>query len=205
MAWVTEQLLTAIGQAAPQDCITEARMSEITGLDAKQIESAALRLRKHALIERTGPGCHRLTPAGREAIAAGVRLRSGPRGPETGRRRRNAGLRQRAWNALRTGKKLTIPDILMRAIEGNERDPSSNIGRYLRALTRAGYVRQMPVRESSLNASSNGCVRWWLVNNTGPLAPAWRASRDTLWDRNLRCDIALADSYVRSPKSRRAA
>ena len=203
MAWIAEQLLTAITQAAPRDCITEARMAEITGLGEKQVEDATLRLRKHGMIKRTGPGCHRLTAAGRAACVAGARVRSGPRGQETGHRTRDAGLRQRAWNALRTGKKLTIDDIIMRAAAGGERDPRANLGKYLRALARAGYVRQMPVREAALNVSSNGCVRWLMVNNTGPIAPVWRVSRDTLWDANICVEIALSESYAHAPKSAR--
>lgn len=205
MAWIAEQLLTAIAQAARYDCITEARMVQITGLGAKQVEDATLRLRKHGLITRTGPGCHKLTAAGRAACLAGARVRSGPRGQETGHRTRDAGLRQRAWNALRMGKKMTIDDIIMRAAAGGERDPRANLGKYLRALARAGYVCQMPVREAALNASSNGCVRWWLVNNTGPIAPVWRVSRDTLWDQNIMQEVELQSGYIAAPRRRPAA
>lgn len=203
MAWTAEQLLTAVGQASPRECITEARMAEITGLTPRQIEPAVLRLRKHGFMTKTGQGCHKLTAAGRAALAAGRKIRSGPNGPETGHRRRDRGIRQRVWNALRTGKKLTVDDLIMRACEGEERDPRSNVRKYLVALARAGYVRQMPVREPGLNPTSNGCVRWWLVKDTGPAAPVARMSRRALWDVNTEEQIPFADEIFRAPRGAR--
>jgi hypothetical protein len=202
MAWTAEQLLTAVGQAAPRECITEARMAEITGLTPPQVEHAALKLRKHGFLTKTGQGCHKLTAAGRAAIAAGRKIRSGPNGPETGHRRRDRGLRQRVWNALRSGKKLTVDDLIMRVAEGGERDPRSNVRKYLVALARAGYVRQMPVREPGLNPSSNGCVRWWLVKDTGPIAPVWRQRHGALYDGNSEEQMPLAADIYRAPKQR---
>lgn len=200
MAWTAEQLLTAVGQASPRECITEARMAEITGLTPRQIEPAVLRLRKHGFMTKTGQGCHKLTAAGRAAIAAGRKIRSGPNGPEYGHRRLKAGLRQRVWNALRSGKKLTIDDILMRVAEGGERDPRCNVRKYLTALARAGYVRQMPLREAGLNPTSNGCVRWWLVQNTGTVAPVARMSRAALWDPNVEMQIPFSGEIFRASK-----
>ncbi len=202
MAWTAEQLLTAVGQAAPRECITEARMAEITGLTPLQVEHAALKLRKHGFMTRTGQGCHKLTAAGRAALAAGRKIRSGPNGPETGHRRRDRGLRQRVWNVLRTGKKLTVDDLIMRVAEGGERDPRSNVRKYLVALARAGYVRQMPVREPGLNPSSNGCVRWWLVMDTGLDAPVARVGCAALWDANIEQQIPFAADIYRAPKQR---
>jgi len=205
MAWTAEQLLNAVGQAAPRECITEARMAEITGLSPLQVEHAALKLRKHGFLTKTGQGCHKLTAAGRTALAAGRKIRSGPNGPETGHRRRDPGLRQRVWNALRTGKKLTVDDLIMRVAEGEERDPRSNIRKYLVALARAGYVRQMPVREPGLNPTSNGCVRWWLVKDTGPIAPVWRQRHGALYDGNCEEQMPLAADIYRAPKARQEA
>jgi len=203
MTWTAEQLLTAVGQASPRECITEARMAEITGLTPRQIEPAVLRLRKHGFLAKTGQGCHKLTAAGRAALAAGAKIRSGPRGAEYGHRRIKSGLRQRVWNALRSGKKLTIDDIIMRVAEGGERDPRSNIRKYLAALARAGYVRQMPVREAALNPTSNGCVRWWLVKDTGTVAPVWRQRHGALYDGNLEMQMPLAAEIYRAPKTAR--
>lgn len=191
MTWTAQPLLNAVAQAAPQDCITEARMAEITGMDARQIEAAALKLRKHGFMDRVGPGCHKLTDAGRAAYEAGVRLTSGPKGPQaTGQRLRDPGLRQRVWNVLRMHRKYSQDDILLLALEGGERDPASNVGKYLRALAKAGYVRRMPIRENPANLTSNGAIRWQLVTDTGPQAPVWRQSRNAVYDPNLEQEIA---------------
>lgn len=205
MAWTAEQLLTAVGQASPRECITEARMAEITGLTPLQVEHAALKLRRHGFLTKTGQGCHKLTAAGRAALAAGARVRSGPHGEQPGPRPRGHGLRQRTWNALRTGKKLTIDDIIMRVTEGGERDPRSNIGKYLRVLARAGYLRQMPVREAALNPTSNGCARWWLVKDTGPKAPLWCQRRAAVFDPNTEEETPLAAGFPRASRRRQEA
>ncbi|MDD5176794.1 MAG: hypothetical protein PHQ05_10270 [Sterolibacterium sp.] len=190
MPWTTETLLKAIGAAAPDQCFTEACMVAATGLTAKQIENAANNLRKHGFIQRSNKGCHTLTAAGRKALEEGAKLRGGPKGPQPVRKVAR-GLRQRAWNALRTCKKLTVDDIVMRVVDGGERDAYGNIRQYVRALSLAGYVRAMPVREPALNLTSNGCKRWLLINDTGPEAPVWRAAHKTLYDPNLELEIPL--------------
>lgn len=203
MPWTAETLLKAIGAAAPTECFTEANMAEATGLNAVQIDRAAHNLRRHGFITRSARGCHTLTDAGRKAVEEGARLRSGPKGPQqSGQRRRDPGLRQRAWNALRLGKKLTVDDIVMRVVDGGERDPASNIRKYIRkyirALERAAYVRAMPARERALSLTSNGCKRWLLVKDTGPAAPVWRAKHDSkvLYDPNLECEIPLDQEHA---------
>ncbi|MDP2808673.1 MAG: hypothetical protein Q8O34_00825 [Rhodocyclaceae bacterium] len=200
MPWTTETLLKAVLEAAPEDCITEARMAEISGLAGRQVERAVLKLRRHGFMTRTARGCHKLTEAGRAALAEGLSLSSGPKGPqESGQRRRDPGLRLRVWNVLRMGGKRTVDDILMRVVDGDERDAPSNVRKYLRALARAGYLLAMPARERPLNATSNGCVRWLLVKDTGPEAPVSRVSRGTLYDPNIEAEIPLAPHVEAAP------
>lgn len=194
MIWTAEKLLTAIAQASPAECITEARMVEITGLSAKQVEQAALKLRKHGLLEKTGQGCHILTDAGREAAAAGKKLRSGPNGTHTGKRVHKDSLRVRAWRAMRIRRKFSIPDLCMLVAEGGERDIESNVGKYVRALVKAGYLVEMPRREAGTALTSNGFKRWWLVDDkdTGPLAPVWRVAAGEVYDPNTDTTISIS-------------
>lgn len=190
--WTTETLLKTIDRHGLAECVDEARLAQLTGYSDKQVENACQNLRRHGFIERTGAGCHRLTTAGSEALAAGYGLRSGPRGPQKkGHRRLARGLRQRVWNCLRTGKKLTIDDVVLRVIDGHERDPRSNIGKYLAGLKLAGYV--MPVRrEAPLTPTSNGARRWVLVNDSGPLAPVVRVGRQAVYDPNTEQETPFA-------------
>jgi hypothetical protein len=193
MPWTTETILKVIGIAPDTYCVTEERLAEATRLTPKQVENACGNLIRHGFLMRTGKGCHKLTDAGRAAIAEGARLRSGPKGPQLyGQRSRAPGLRQCAWNVLRMGGKRTIDDILMRSCEGKERDAYSNVRKYVKALARAGYVTRMPTREQALNATSNGCIRWFLVKDTGPEAPVWRVSRGTIYDPNTETETVLA-------------
>lgn len=192
MAWTTETLLKTIEQHGLAECVTEQRLCALTGYSEKQVENACQNLRRHGFIERTGKGCHRLTSGGKEALAAGYGLRAGPRGPQqSGQRRRDRGMRQRIWNCLRMGKKVTIDDIAMLVVDGTERDPSSNISKYLTGLKQAGYVLQLR-REMPLKATSNGSLRWMLISDTGPAAPVIRVTRHVVFDPNLEQEIAMA-------------
>lgn len=186
MAWIAQQLLTAIYLGAPSECITEARMVALTGLGAKQVENAAQRLLKHGLIERVGPGCHQLTDAGRAMLASGLTLRSGPNGSQPGKRIFSDTARVRAWAALRIRRKASMPELIALVVRGDdrERDIESNLGKYLRALAKAGYVKALPRREPGLAPTSNGYVRYLLLKDTGPLAPVWRPAKETVYDPN---------------------
>jgi hypothetical protein len=190
--WKTEALLTAIGSAAPRECITEADLVRLTGAEARSVEMSCLLLRKHGLLTKTGRGCHRLTDAGRAAFEQGAKLRSGPQRPYTGRVVKTGTLRERAWLAIRTARKFTIDDLIMLAVRGGERGVYSNLRRYVRALELAGYLQRLPVREARSAPTSNGAVRWMLVNNTGRLTPTWSPKHGTVYDPNLECDMPLA-------------
>lgn len=199
MPWKSEALLTAIAAAAPRDCITEAQLIALTGYDAKAVENCCHKLRRIGLLQKTARGCHKLTDAGRAAVKAGTTVRSGPRGPQSGVKIvRKETLRSRAWAAMRIRHKASIDDIALLVAQGDERDLQGNIEKYFRALARAGYLRQLTVRESGTAPTSNGFVRYLLINDTGPLAPVWRPSRGSVYDPNteteqpIKADIAFA-------------
>ena len=198
--WKSEALLTVIFKAAPRDCITEARLVELTGQDAKSVEMSCLKLRKHGFLVRTARDCHKLTAAGRAAVAQGAKVRSGPQGPRTGRVVQLGSLRARAWAAMRIKRRFSIADLVMLCAEGGERDIESNLQRYLKALARAGYVRQLQTRERGTALTSNGFVRWLLIQDTGSLPPIWRPKRDTVHDPNTEQDVKLAASAPVAPR-----
>lgn len=192
MAWTSEQLLTAIAQAAPDECVTEARMVEITGMTAQQVEQAALKLRKHGLLEKTGQGCHKLTDTGRAAAAEGAKLRSGPRAWTAPKVNKDS-LRIRVWRAIRIRRKFTIQDLAMLVAQGGEKDIESNIGKYLRVLVKAKYLIELPKREAGTKQGSNGFIRYWLTDekDTGPQAPVWRKGKNTVYDPNTEQEHAI--------------
>jgi len=198
--WKSGALLKAIGEAAPSDCITEKRMAELTGFGEKAVADSCLLLRKRGLLVKTDRGCHKLTAAGRAANEEGVKLHSGPNGKHNGRYVRRNSLRERAWRAIRIKVKFAIDDLAMLAAEGGERDIKSNLGKYLRALARAGYVRQLPVRELPLSLSGPGCVRYVLLRDTGPKPPVWRLDSKEIWDQNLEQTFPMGEMQFASRK-----
>lgn len=198
MTWTAEELLKIIFEASPDDCITEQRMVEMTGKQPINIEMAVLRLRKHGLVERTGQDCHKLTDAGRAAAKAGLKLRSGPKAPHIATKVIKDTLRVRVWRAIRIRRKFSIPEIEMLVAEGGEKDIACNIRKYLNALERAGYLTRLKVRERGSALTSNGFVRWWLMDemDTGPQAPVWRVKTDTVYDPNTETEISIARKEV---------
>lgn len=192
MIWTAEKLLNAIAEASPKECITESRMSEITGLTQVQVEQAALKLRKHKLLEKTAKGCHRLTDAGRAAAAEGKQLRSGPSG-WVGPKVHKDSLRIRAWRAMRLKEKFSLPDLCMLCARGEEKDIISNLRKYVTALEKAGYLTRLSRRDRGTAMTSNGHIRWWLnpENITGLQAPVWSASTNSVYDPNTEKTIGL--------------
>ncbi len=79
----------------------------------------------------------------------------------------------------------SIADLLLVVANGDERNAASNIGHYLRALTRAGIVKAAG-RDKPTSPTSNGEKRWRLVKaySTGPKAPVHRASQGCVYDPN---------------------
>lgn len=194
MAWIAEQLLKVIGKHAPDECITEDKLITLTKLKPRQVENATRKLRKHSLIILTAPGCFRLTNAGKTALASeGGRLRSGPRGQQPGARVHKNSLRARVWRAIRIRRKFSIPEIEPLVAQGVEKDVRSNIGKYIKALEEAGYLVKMRKREAGSALTSNGFCRWWLPdeNDTGPLAPVWRPTKNTVFDPNNGKEVPL--------------
>ncbi len=194
MAWTSQALLTAIAKAAPGECITAARMVETTGMDAGQIDHSCAKLILHGFIDRTGPGCYVLTEAGRTAIAEGKKIVSGPKGP-TGKARRVADtVRERAWRAMRIRSKFSLPELVGLVTRDGDKDPESNVRKYLGALQKAGYLVKLPRREAGTAPTSNGYVRWMLLpeRNTGPLAPVWSPGRHSVRDPNTGAETPLS-------------
>ncbi|SOD42296.1 hypothetical protein [Nitrosovibrio sp. Nv4] len=195
MAWISEQLLAAIGKHSPDECITVERLIALTGLDVRQVDNAQRKLRNHGLIELTGPGCYRLTSAGKEALAAGsTALRAGPKGAQPGTRIFRDTLRSRVWRAIRIRRKFSIPDLEMLVAQGGERDIASNIRKYLHGLERAGYLMKLPRREAGTALTSNGFARWWLPDDkdTGPRAPVLSVAKGTVYDPNTEAKIRIS-------------
>lgn len=193
MIWTSNTILTAIADAYHVDCVREADLVHSTGLTATQVEQACLKLRKHGLLEKCEQGCHTITEAGRIAMAEGKQIKSGPHGKHTAPKVNKNSLRIRVWRAMRIRGKFSIPELAMLVAQGGEKDIISNIGKYVRALQKAGYLAEMIKREKGNAITSNGHKRYWLLpeRDAGPQAPVWRVAANTVYDPNTELEHAL--------------
>jgi len=180
MSWPAQKVLAALADKSP---LAPAALGRASGVTGKSLENALYRLRKHAFvaIER---GCYRITEPGRAFLETGKRFTSGPRGPQPGRRLHRGTLRERAWRAMRIKVKFSSAEIVSLAAKGAESNPDSNVGKYLRALERAGYLMALARREAGTAPTSNGFRRYVLVRNSGPQAPRWLPNHAAVYDPN---------------------
>lgn len=102
---------------------------------------------------------------------------------QTAARKVTTGLRQRAWWVMRRHGAFTLPELLATVADGQERDATSNLGRYIRALAKAGILKAEG-RARPEASTSNGCLRYRLAIDCGRDAPVWRQSRREVFDPN---------------------
>lgn len=178
---------TLLNALADGSCRTMDELDSCVDLTRRQISDGAGSLIMRGLLERVEVGCYQLTLKGRQAVADGVVIRSGPIRSDTCKCRApwKRTLRQHAWNAMRMSGSFTIGELVVASATGKEGDPEANLGRYLRVLVRAGYVAELPVRAPGTKPTSNGFKRFRLIKDTGPSAPIWRNKTKDLFDYNL--------------------
>lgn len=169
-------------------CLTLDELADELGVKRNRITGSVSRLVTGKYVRRQSKGCYEATPEGRAAHEKGYR--PGPQGPNTGQRDpwRNT-LRARVWRTLQLRKRATIPEILENATRGTEKDAYSNVLGYVRALKRAGYVRELAMRAEGTAPESNGYKIWLLIKDTGPKQPIVR--KHALFDPNTKEEIAF--------------
>lgn len=170
MVWSSDAILMALANAPSGDCMHYNALAQATGMQVRSLQNACQLLIKHGFIRRSALGCHRITATGREAVAASQPIRPGKHVPNP--------LRQRAWELLRMLQKTTLMELCITAAEGGERDIFSSLGKYVRALERAGYLQRLPIK------AADGALRYRLARNSGPQAPVWDAINKTMRDPN---------------------
>lgn len=94
------------------------------------------------------------------------------------------GLRQRAWWVMRRRVRFSLQELLATLADGSERDAKGNLGKYVRALERAGILRRESERAPGAALTSNGHLVYVLVVNHGRKAPVWRQKAGEVYDPN---------------------
>jgi hypothetical protein len=177
--------------AAAGDCLSIETLMTATALTRADVVRFVGRLIAKGWCERQHAGCYRLSAAGRKAHAAGEAIAGHDQGPMSGPPApRQDTLFARAWSAMRTLQKFTVPDLLtIGGRKGND-DEARKLRAYLKRLEANGYARRMPTRTAVAAGAGRGNVRWLLAKNTGPLAPIWSKKHGKLFDPNAGATIA---------------
>lgn len=149
------------------------------GMTKPGVRDACKRLAARGLM-LTCEGVHGITEAGAQALAGGADVVSGPAKGGCVERYKDS-TRAKAWRGLRIRRKVYAEDLLplvlgAGATKEDEAKARYNLECYLRALTLAGYLHELPRR--------GGPARWLLVRDTGPCAPAWNKAQRTVTDAN---------------------
>lgn len=110
------------------------------------------------------------------------------------------GIRVKAWRTMRalstdTNKTpfFTLGDLLDIVATGAEKDPYSNLHKYLICLERHGIMSRLARREPGDTLTSNGQIIWQIARDLGWYAPVWRARKGVLYDPNAKALVARAD------------
>lgn len=102
----------------------------------------------------------------------------GPKGPHGKPHVTRGTAREKAWRAMQIKGKFTLSDLVRMTVgkDSSSKDPRSNLGRYVKALTDAGVLIEMPRRAAPTSATSNGEKRWMLIRDLGRMAPIARTN-----------------------------
>jgi hypothetical protein len=149
------------------------------GLNRDGVRDICARLERRGLLVSVEGLCQ-ITEAGTQALAGGAEVVSGP-GKGGCVERYKGSLRAKAWRGLRIRRKAGVNELLPLSL-APETEPEAeakarqNLDCYLRALTKAGFLTELPRR--------GGPARWVLVRDSGPCAPAWNKAQRTVTDAN---------------------
>lgn len=164
-------------------------LSQTLGLTEKQVSNASFKLVRRGLLIRRSIGFYSLSEEGIQAAKRGEVIKSGPYRHLSAPRARRNSFRERVWRSMRFRRRFTVRDLIADAATPEDKRPEDNIHRYLRSLSRAGYVQSAPKRAAGDAVTSPGFKRWILLKNTGPLSPLLTNRDRVVHDRNTGEDV----------------
>ena len=174
--------IAVLGNVGAEAITLDALCQRLPMITRAAVTAAVGRLVARGHVEREETGIYRLSQAGVEALKDGLKI-----GGDSYKRRKNPvyadSLRQRAWKAMQLEGRFTVGSLAQLAIR-DETDGEDSIRRFCLALTRAGYLAELPTRVKGEVAGSNGFKQWRLIRNTGEIAPRYVAADKAFHDRN---------------------
>lgn len=184
MGWLGLDVLNALSAGA----LSTKNLAVAVGAQTQSIRHTCRVLRdKELIVSCCNNTLHELTVAGKAALSQGRQITSGP---VRGSVRRQDSLRARAWRAMRIRHKFSVPELCSMLCDGTATNPEGNLEQYVLPLLRAGYLAALP-------CGRDGAPRYLLVQDTGPLPPAWNKLQRCLTDPNTGAQITLEGSYAR--------
>lgn len=195
MAWNGLTILNALAESAK---LTR-QIASVLGKPSSDVCKCLRVLRSRGLIS-SEDGRHEITEEGRQALAAGVDITSGPCNGMTTSRQSNT-LRAKAWRAMRMRDGFSLDDLLTMLCDGSEVDAVRNLRTYILALVSVGYLLPLPKR------GKDSPRRWRLKrdHDSGPKAPAWNKKTRTLTDHNTGKVFVVASKSSRKQEASHAA
>jgi hypothetical protein len=201
MTWTANQILRVIAaQGIGDGCVSLHKIKPgVPDLTSRQVADACATLVRNGLLAqckyadgRVRPGQYKLTAPGRRALETAQQVVSGPKAPHGTARPTPGSQRERCWRAMRIKLKFSVADI-MRLVACDcdavaQQRAEDNIGKYVRALARVGYLQVLPKREAGSAVSSPGWLRYLLVVDTGPKAPHVRRA-GVVFDPNIDAEV----------------
>lgn len=146
------------------------------------VVGAVQKLKTRGFVALVALGGYEATDAGREFLAQGGEIKSGQASARP--RKATRGIRQRAWWVIRARKDVTLAALLSTLADGREKDAAGNLGRYLRALERSGFLAATTQRTAASAPTSPGHKRYRLVRDNGRMAPVLRQTACVVFDPN---------------------
>lgn len=143
------------------------------------------RLVSRGAVERLENGVYKLSEVGKSLKSSGKYqvFHSGCQTKYNKNRAVKNSLRDKAWRLMRLQNKFTITDLVSVASDGKEKDPRSNLLKYVNALCHAGILYEMPRRLKGDKPQSNGYKQFMLIEDVGHKTPILRREKK-IYDPN---------------------
>ncbi|MEM6372344.1 MAG: hypothetical protein AAF727_06145 [Pseudomonadota bacterium] len=157
-----------------------------TGSSTESVGKASQHLLAKKYIERTRPGCFRITPAGQRAAAQGEVITK----PRQRSKPKSDTVTSRAWRAIRIRRTFTVNDLVRDVQRAGDGDAKSAIQHYCTALARAGFLQGEYVCGAPQGRGVGKCYR--LSRDTGVVAPRHIQKDGVVHDFNTGEDVPCA-------------
>jgi hypothetical protein len=184
MAGEGKRQMLVLRQLDEVECMSLAALADFSGLKKHDAGIAAGALIARNFATRRNINCYLRTSAGTAFLDSGETIKSGPPGPLTGHRRPvRETLRDKLWVAIRIKQKFTIAEIVELSVSGQEKGAYDNAMRFVLALHRAGYLRQLD--------SDKNTYRFQLMRNSGEGTPIVSIRSQSIHDPNMKTNFVI--------------